>query len=1009
MASTNKPQRQTFRIVGGDEDESRHPLVKEVCRLISLRSSWNSKLENELRHLLRSLKPRHVLSKTKLYDGAQRVLRLMLRRGIKLQPQAFVYMMISHSRAGNMVKAMQVLFLMQKAGVEPDLSICNVAIYVLVKGNKLEKALRFLNRMRVIGIEPSVVTFNCMIKGYCDLHRIDDAVSLIDEMPFEGCSPDKVSYYTVMGFLCKEKRIKEVRELMGKMLKDGKLLPDQVTYNTLIHMLTKHGHSDDAVVFLKEAEERGFLVDKIEYSAIINSYCREGRIDRAKELLGEMITKGCSPDVVTYSAVVHGFCRIGEVDEAKKLMQVMNKQGCKPNTISYTALLNGLCRSGKSSEAREMMNLSEEEWWTPNGITYSVVMHGLRREGKLSEACNVVKEMIRKGEVTWMLRYRYVDVALSLLDDMYLNDRRPDTVTYTTIINALAKKGRIEEAIELTKKMLRKGLVPSPITYRSIICRFCEQSRVEDLLKLLEKMLSRKDCRTVYNQVIEKLCTLGNLDEAYKLLGKVLRTASRFDASTCHMLMESYMSKGIPLLSYKVGCRMFDRNLIPDLKLCEKVCKRLMLEGKSDEANKLMLRFANPHVTLFTGSSQVAERLDVDLKGRVKLEDAGFKWKILVEPDVEERGCHFVKSHHVVFSNVRELPLHPASASRVFSLKGLKDKHRVLVEFIHFFPYGLNLLCNFTNLRSMIKATEHFLEPFFGILGGSLNHIAIDDIFYLESQRIVGCPSLYCCCDAENVPDSIGLVFVCGRDVLKTVMGSLQLNRFQLVNFIRLDDFLSPKGNDGMKGLFCVAKQGMDVNMSSVQFFVADRAWQQASLRGAAAWVKFGAGGSEQVSQVEVRESIEHLLFECDRVRVMWFDYDLHGVITHGAVPSVLEWSSYIPDCDYTQKEAISPISKLARSPSMLKANSNTVAVVVFKDTNGLIVDGDTKKLKVSSNPSNGPVQLNKLVRVKKGPRESSRGQLGPPERARFVARWARTAEQARRGIEARESHRERG
>ncbi|KAG5561687.1 hypothetical protein RHGRI_004664 [Rhododendron griersonianum] len=55
------------------------------------------------------------------------------------------------------------------------------------------------------------------------------------------------------------------------------------------------------------------------------------------------------------------------------------------------------------------------------------------------------------------------------------------------------------------------------------------------------------------------------------------------------------------------------------------------------------------------------------------------------------------------------------------------------------------------------------------------------------------------------------------------------------------------------QGLFCVAKQGIDVNMSSVQFFcVTDGAWQQASLREAAAWVKFGAGGSKQVSQVDV-------------------------------------------------------------------------------------------------------------------------------------------------------------
>nr|XP_011464382.1 PREDICTED: delta-1-pyrroline-5-carboxylate dehydrogenase 12A1, mitochondrial isoform X2 [Fragaria vesca subsp. vesca] len=55
-------------------------------------------------------------------------------------------------------------------------------------------------------------------------------------------------------------------------------------------------------------------------------------------------------------------------------------------------------------------------------------------------------------------------------------------------------------------------------------------------------------------------------------------------------------------------------------------------DGKT--MNKLLLK-ANPRMTLFTGSSRVAEKLVADLKGRVKLEDAGFDWKIL-GPDVHE-------------------------------------------------------------------------------------------------------------------------------------------------------------------------------------------------------------------------------------------------------------------------------------------------------------------------------------------------------------------------------------
>ncbi|KAG7034744.1 Pentatricopeptide repeat-containing protein, mitochondrial, partial [Cucurbita argyrosperma subsp. argyrosperma] len=665
LSNKNHGQGNDFKRVEIGEDVFRSPSVKDTCKLIQLSSSWNRKFEGELRHLVRSLTPvqvcavllslederlslrffywadrlwryRHdssvylvmleILSRTKLCQGAKRVLRLMTRRGIQLWPEAFGFVMVSYSRAGRLRDAMKVLTLMQRAGVEPNLSICNTAIHILVVGNELKKALRFAERMVLIGIAPNVVTYNCLIKGYCNTYQVDQAMEMIDQMPSKGCSPDKVSYYTVMGFLCRDKRVNEIRELMKKMQTDSNLLPDHVTYNSLIHMLSKHGHGDEALEILREAEALRFKVDKVEYSAIVHAYCREGKINKAKELVGEMFSNGCAPDVVTYTSVLDGFCRIGKLDQAKKMMQQMYKHHCKPNAVTYTTLLNGLCRNGKSLEARKMMNMSEEEWWTPNAITYSVVVHGLRREGKLNEACDLVREMIGKGffpnpveinllvqslcrdgkphEANQLLKecmnkgcavnvvnfttviHGYcqkddLEAALSLLDDMYLCNKHPDTMTYTTLIDALGKTGRIEEATEFTMKMLRQGLVPSPVTYRSVIHQYCRKGRVEDLLKLLTKMLAKSRFQTAYNLVIEKLCKFGYLEEANSLL------------------------------AYKVACRMFNRNLLPDLKLCEKVSKRLLIEGNLEEADRLILSMSTGPLFWFIerqpGASQIFE------------------------------------------------------------------------------------------------------------------------------------------------------------------------------------------------------------------------------------------------------------------------------------------------------------------------------------------------------------------------------------------------------------------
>ncbi|CAL1404775.1 unnamed protein product [Linum trigynum] len=101
--------------------------------------------------------------------------------------------MISYSRAGRSRNAMQVLTRMQKAGIEPNLLICNTTIHVLVLANRLDKALRFMARMQLVGITSDVVTYNTLIKGYCDVHRVEDAMELIAEMPFKGCPHDKVN------------------------------------------------------------------------------------------------------------------------------------------------------------------------------------------------------------------------------------------------------------------------------------------------------------------------------------------------------------------------------------------------------------------------------------------------------------------------------------------------------------------------------------------------------------------------------------------------------------------------------------------------------------------------------------------------------------------------------------------------------------------------------------------------------------------------------------------------
>ena len=59
-----------------------------------------------------------------------------------------------------------------------------------------------------------------------------------------------------------------------------------------------------------------------------------------------------------------------------------------------------------------------------------------------------------------------------------------------------------------------------------------------------------------------------------------------------------------------------------------------LIHCEGEVMHKLLLK-AQPRMTQFTGSSRVAEILSRDLHGKVKIEDAGFNWKIL-GPDVHD-------------------------------------------------------------------------------------------------------------------------------------------------------------------------------------------------------------------------------------------------------------------------------------------------------------------------------------------------------------------------------------
>nr|KJB72046.1 hypothetical protein B456_011G155600 [Gossypium raimondii] len=207
--------------------------------------------------------------------------------------------------------------------------------------------------------------------------------------------------------------------------------------------------------------------------------CYIGKWDEAKRLLADTVNKGISPDVYIVNALVSALCKDGKIQEAISVFDLMTQRGIRPDVITYTTLIHAfysiidiLCKEGESSKAIEILELM-----TRKGACHS---------GKWEEVTNLLNRIMNEGV-------------------------HPNLVTFNSLINALCKEKRIEEAITMLNLMSQ-----GRFTFNSLINALCKEKRTEEAITMLE-LLSQRGVKlygVTYNIMIRLYCGQGEMNKA---------------------------------------------------------------------------------------------------------------------------------------------------------------------------------------------------------------------------------------------------------------------------------------------------------------------------------------------------------------------------------------------------------------------------------------------------------------------------------------------------------------
>ena len=379
-------------------------------------------------------------------------------------------------------------------------------------------ASRLTENVGKLAMRPNHFSFGIIISGYAKIGDWEGAESILLKMEHlyndgnhNWLKPDVVKYTNVIKALARslqqrksinisskkksEKVVKRAESLLERMesSRDPHQFPNTLTYSAMIDLYAKTGNAKKALGILDKMElsERSghsnVKPNEITYNACLNALAKGGESDgpeQAKKLLRRMEiaykqgNRHVKPSIITYSTVMGLYARYKKPFEAENiLLDALGKykngeNNEQPDCVMYNTAISAWSKSSHQDaplRAEKLVKIMIDEGYpNPNTVTYNSLIDAWSRSYINSDGSSIGAS--RAEEI------------LSKMEHEFMRDRdtciKPDSRTYTSLIDALAKSrhiGSARKAEVILRRMKRafevgnESAKPTKFSYSALV------------------------------------------------------------------------------------------------------------------------------------------------------------------------------------------------------------------------------------------------------------------------------------------------------------------------------------------------------------------------------------------------------------------------------------------------------------------------------------------------------------------------------------------------------------
>ncbi|KAE8685991.1 Pentatricopeptide repeat-containing protein [Hibiscus syriacus] len=267
-----------------------------------------------------------------------------------------------------------------------------------------------------------------------------------------------------------------------------------------------------------------------------------------------------------HSTLIRSYGIAGMLDHAIKTFHQMDQFGTPRSTISFNTLLSACNHSKQFDKVPQLFDEIPKKYngVSPDKVSYGILIKAYCEAGHPDKGLEVLREMERKSvEVT--------------------------TVTFTTILNGLYKKGKTKEAEKLWMEMMKTGCELDVAAYNVRISNF-QDGDPEKMKELIDEMssLGLKPDTISHNYLMTCYFKRGMLDEAKKVYERLESNGCNPNAATFRTMVFYLCLNGLYEQGYRVLKESVRLNKIPDFNTLKPLAEGLVKKKKIKDAKGLI-------------------------------------------------------------------------------------------------------------------------------------------------------------------------------------------------------------------------------------------------------------------------------------------------------------------------------------------------------------------------------------------------------------------------------------